>query len=262
MNERETHLQKAADLYLNGNRFMHRRDYRSALRCFKSALEQTRQSGQEERTIELLVTLGNIHAQMGEKETARTYYQEVLDLQRESPDAHAIGLTLVNLGNLCRESGALARSQAYYLEAEEFLLESGGKQALAMLYANLGLLSQDVGALVDAQGFLEKAIDLHKKTGYEEGLAAAWLHLGRIFLQLKKGHDAETCFNYSSSHFGALGDPGGQIEALRGLAEAYEHRKDPTLAIQCLERIKEINRRFQMQASPLDEEWLKRLQTI
>jgi len=252
-----------SDLYLNGMRFLHRRDYRSALRCFESALERARQREAHPKTFDLLITLGNINAQLGEAERARSFYQEVLHLQKEDPDPHAIGLTLVNLGNLCRESGewARARARAYYLEAEGFLSETGNEQALALLYSNFGLLAQDEGALADAQSFLEKAIALHKKTGYEEGLAAAWLQLGRVFLQgSRMGQEAETCFNYASSHFGALGDPGGEIEAIRGLAAVYEQRKDSALAMACINRILEINRRYHLNTAQADLNVLSRLQ--
>jgi hypothetical protein len=68
--------------------------------------------------------------------------------------------------------------------------------------------------------------------------------LGQVFLQAGQLREAETCFNYSSSHFISLGDTAGEAEALRGLADVYEARPDAELARRSAARVSEIQRRY------------------
>jgi tetratricopeptide (TPR) repeat protein len=231
-------------LFLNGKRFLHRRDYPSALRCFEADLEALEENGTLDYRIDLLINLGNSYAQLGMPERSQKYYREVLSLQQEKSDPHAVGLTLVNLGNLAREAGNRTRAEAYYLEAEDTLEKVEDTHSLAVLYSNFGLLAQDKGAIDEGISYLNKAIDLHKKTGFEEGLATTWGQLGRLFTMNGNDRDAEICFNYAATHFGSLGDPYGETEALRGLAHIYELRHEPELVLRCRNRIIEIHRRF------------------
>lgn len=247
------------DLYLHGKRYLHRGDYENARRCFEGILDETRQNGETDALIDLLLHLGNIEAQLGRPARARLFYQEVLSLPQSESTQRAAALTLLNLGNLCREAGENKRAEAYYLETKDLLHKTGDTGALAVLYSNLGLLAQDEGHLEQARRLLEEAIGLHKKTGYEEGLAATWGQMGRILFQQGEDGNAETCFNYSAMHFSALGDPLGESEALRGLVRVYEKRGDPELALHCLTRLIETQKRYGLKPSESDQEWWNRL---
>jgi len=246
-------------VFLNGKRFLHRRNYPAALRCFKADLETLGKNKTHDYRIDLLINIGNIYAHLEKPEDSQRNYREVLSLQREKSDPHAIGLTLVNLGNLAREAGDGTRAEAYYLEAETYLEKARDTHSLAILYSNFGLLAQDQGVLDEGIAYLKKSVELHKETGFEEGLATTWGQLARLFALNGNDHDAEICFNYAATHFGSLGDPYGEIEALRGLAHIYEHRRDPELVLRCLNRMMGIHRRFRLPSSESDQAWLKKI---
>lgn len=248
--------------YLQGMIFFHRNDFEGARRCFEQALREERPGGNPGRLIPILGNLGNVYAALGDKEKARTYYREILELQKQEPDAETIGQTLVNLGNLSRELGELERARAYYLESEEQLEHAGDPYSLGTLYSNVGLLDQDNGNPEEAVRSFRKAIELHKKSGNEDGLAATWGQLGRTYLRLGKDRKAETCLNYSYTHYGQLGVPAGQIEALRHLSQIYESRNDPQLAHHCMTRLLEIQVRLGMPGPPDDRARADRLRNI
>jgi tetratricopeptide (TPR) repeat protein len=236
--------------YLQGMIFVHRQDFEGARRCFEQALRDERPAGAPLRLIPILGNLGNVCAALGEKEQARSYYREILELQRQESDFKTVGQTLVNLGNLCRELGELGelgereRARAYYLEAEQHLDRAGDAYSQGILYSNFGLLEQDGGNSEEAVRFFTKAIELHKQTGHEEGLAATWGQLGRTYRRLADDHKAETCLNFSYTHYEQLGKPAGQIEALRALSQLYEDRNDPELVLRCMTRLQEIEVRM------------------
>jgi tetratricopeptide (TPR) repeat protein len=188
--------------------------------------------------------LGSVHAALGDRDAARGCFQEILALQQEEPAAKVAGQALVNLGNLTREAGERERARAYYLEALDLLKPLDDTRSLGILYCNVGLLDLDAGQLDEAVTALKTAIDFHKQSGFEEGLAGTWGQLGRTFMKAGKLAKAETCFNFSSSHFISLGDPAGEAEALRGLADIYEARGDRELVHRCTERIAAIQSRY------------------
>jgi tetratricopeptide (TPR) repeat protein len=97
--------------------------------------------------------------------------------------------------------GEAERARAYYLEAVDLLEKAGDERSIAILYSNVGLLEQDLGRMEMAAESFKRAIELHKRIGSEEGLAVTWGQLGRNFLDRKKLKEAETCFNYASTHF-------------------------------------------------------------
>ena len=230
--------------YQQGMIFLHRRDFHGARRCFEEALREARPAAKPERLMPVLGNLGNVLAALGEKEEARRCYLEILELQRRALDVKTVGQTLVNLGNLSRELGELERARAYYFEAEDQLEQAGDDCSLGMLFSNLGLLELDEGKTEDAVQSFSRAIDLHKKTGHEEGLAATWGQLGRAYLRLRDDRRAETSLNFSFTHYEQLGNPAGQIDALRLLSRLYEDRDDPELALRCLTRLEEIRLRL------------------
>ena len=121
-------------------------------------------------------------------------------------------------------------------------------RSLGILHSNIGLLKLDAGRLDEAIASLKTAIDFHKRSGFEEGLAGTWGQLGRAFLKAGKLAKAETCFNFSSSHFISLGDVAGEAEALRGLVSVYEAKGDAELVKRCRERIIEIQTRYGLAA--------------
>jgi tetratricopeptide (TPR) repeat protein len=196
----------------------------------------------------VLLSLGSVHAALGDRDAARGCFQEILALQQEEPDARVAGQALVNLGNLTREAGERERARAYYLEALDLLKPLDDARSLGILYCNVGLLDLDAGQLEDAITALKTAIDFHKRSGFEDGLAGTWGQLGRAFMKAGKLAKAETCFNFSSSHFISLGDPAGEAEALRGLAAVYDANGDMELVTRCRERIAEISSRYRLPA--------------
>ncbi len=242
--------------------FMHRGDYEGARRCLEQVLAAGDASSDPRRLSSILGNLGNVYAVMGDREKARSCYQKVLALQRAGGEERAVGQTLANLGNLSREAGEMERARAYYLEAADILQRIGDDYSMGLIHNNMGLLQRDTGDAEAAVRSFQRAIELHRKTGNEEGLAYTWGHLGRTYMGLGKLKKSETCLNYSSMHFGQIANPGGEVEALRGLAELYEMQSRPEPALRCFTRMAEIQRRCGLQIPEGDLSAIERLRRL
>jgi len=243
-----------SDDYQKGLLFAHRGQFEKARQSFQDALDRERSSGNTVRLTVILGNLGNTLAVLGEEEAARSCYEELLNLPNRNEYPGIVGQTLVNLGNLAREKGEAERARAYYLEAIDFLEKAGDPVALGTLKSNFGLLARDAGKYEEGISCFKEAIRLHKSTGNEEGLAATWLQLGRILRCVPKrpGESPEICFNYAWMHFHQLGNPAGEREALKGLADHYESEGEREQALLCMNRILETVRRFGL--APNDDE--------
>jgi len=250
------------DIFQKGMIFLHRGDLHGAQRLLANALKIERQCGDHKKISAILGNLGNIHSELGEKEKARALYQEILEIQKISPDTQIVGQTLVNLGNLCREMGDLPRANAYYLEAKNLFEKAQDHRSLGILYSNCALLEENFSHLEEAIRLFKKAIELHKKTGNEDGLASTWGQLGRTYRKANEDKKAETCFNHAFTHFGQIGHSSGEAEALISLANLYEDRDDPELALHCMVRLVEINRRYPLPNHQEYKNRMKRLQTM
>ena len=97
-----------------------------------------------------LGNLGNICAVSGRREAARTYYQEVLELQKILGDEKGIGTTLGNLGNLRADVGEWDRAKAYYLEALDLMCKTHDDAGKAVLFSDLGLVARETKAYEQA----------------------------------------------------------------------------------------------------------------
>jgi len=246
--------------FQQGMILLHRGDLPGAQRLLELALKEAREQQDLQHLSGILGNLGNISSALGETQKAAAFYQEVLDIQRKEPDHRTVGQTLVNLGNLFREKGEPERARAYYLEAKDLIEEAQDNHSLGTLYSNLGLLELHLGQPGKTIPFFKKAIDLHKQTGNEEGLAATWCQLGKTYQLLKEIKKAETCFNFSYTHFGHIGHPAGEKEALLFLADLYEGDNKSDLALHCMKRILEINQCFRLPENEAFNQRLERLQ--
>ena len=70
------------ELNRQGNEHFSRGFYTDAYTCYAKALECDRLTGDQRALAATLGNLGNICAVSGRRESAQTYYQEVLELQK------------------------------------------------------------------------------------------------------------------------------------------------------------------------------------
>ena len=79
------------ELNRQGNEHFARGHYTDAYACYAKALECDRLTGDHRALSATLGNLGNICAVSGRRESAQSYYQEVLELQK------VLGLSLIHI---------------------------------------------------------------------------------------------------------------------------------------------------------------------
>lgn len=247
------------ELNRQGNEHFGRGHYTEAYTCYAKALECDRLTGDQRALAATLGNLGNICAVSGRREAAHTYYQEVLELQKIFGDEKGIGTTLANLGNLRADAGEWDRARAYYLEALDLMTKTGDEAAKAVLFSDLGLIARETMQFNNAIDYYEKSLVLMRRLGNDGGVADAWRMMARTFLMQRRFDDAVACCQTSQSVAERSRDELRAGGARYVLADCYEAMGRLEEAAQLLERVVDMDRRYQL---PKLEENTKRLQGL
>ena len=166
---------------------------------------------------------------------------------------------MVNLGNLKADAGQFENSRAYYLEAIDILTLQNQARALGIVYSNLALQELKLNRPVEAIPHFQSALEYHRAIGDEDSLATTYGQLGKAFFLIGQSAKAEACLNNASEHFIKLGNEPGEAGALRVLAEVYRKQGDPISELRCLERVIQVDLRYQLSQYGEDHSRLQQL---
>lgn len=234
------------ELNRQGNEHFARGHYTDAYACYAKALECDRLTGDHRALSATLGNLGNICAVSGRRDSAQSYYQEVLELQKVLGDDKGIGTTLANLGNLRADAGEWDRARAYYLEALDIMSRVHDELGKAVLFSDLGLVARETGQCDDALRYYEQSLVLMRRLNNQGGVADAWRMMGRTFVIQKRYEDAIACCQTSQSIAERSGDELRTGGARYVLAQCYEDLGQLHLAVELLEQVVRMDRKYEL----------------
>ena len=193
-----------------------------------------------------LGNLGNICAVSGRRESAQSYYQEVLELQKVLGDEKGIGTTLANLGNLRADAGEWDRARAYYLEALDIMTRVHDELGKAVLFSDLGLVARETGQCEEALRFYEQSLVLMRRLSNQGGVADAWRMMGRTFAIQKRYEDAIACCQTSQSIAERSHDELRVGGARYVLVQCYEDLGQLEIAAELMEHVVRMDRKYNL----------------
>jgi tetratricopeptide (TPR) repeat protein len=121
------------------------------------------------------------------------------------------------------------------------------------------LIAREQGQFNEAIAYYEKSMLLMRRLGNDGGVADAWRMMGRTFLLEKRCDDAVACGQTSQSIAERSLDELRTGGARYLLADCYEAMGRLEEAAQLLERVVEMDRKYQL---PKLEENIKRLDAL
>jgi tetratricopeptide (TPR) repeat protein len=138
-------------------------------------------------------------------------------------------------------------------------MKTHDEAAKAVLFSDLGLIAREQGQFTEAIAQYEKSMLLMRRLGNDGGVADAWRMMGRTFLIQKRFDDAVACCQTSQSIAERSRDELRTGGARYILADCYESMGRLQEAAQLLERVVEMDRKYQL---PKLEENTKRLDAL
>lgn len=218
----------AADrAFRQGEQFHQQGRLREAIPSFQIAL-QIRQSLNDVRSSALILDiLAATHNQLGEKQTALEYFQQVLTIRRNDPGDEAA--TLHNIGVVHSELGDKRQALQHFERALFLWRQVRDQRGLAATLNAIGSVYSWAGQKETARQFYEEALPLKRVTKDRGGEAYIRNNLGAIWSALGDKRKARDQFQEALAMWREVQDRKGQALALTNLgvvlAELNERQK-------------------------------------
>ncbi|MHA2001214.1 MAG: tetratricopeptide repeat protein [Promethearchaeota archaeon] len=160
----------------------------------------------------ILVTLGNLYADLNRFEEAEPAYVEALEIYRtlagKNPETYNVNVatTQNNLGILYMNLKRFEEAESAYIEALKIRKELAGKNPeaynvdVAMTQNNLGILYRQVGRYEEAESAYTEALEIRKELAgknpedYNADVAMTQNNLGALYWVLKRFEEAEPAY--------------------------------------------------------------------
>ena len=198
------------------------------------ALQLFRDLGAADGIAQSLRQLGSVARLRGDLEQAAAYLEEGLALDEELGLLGRVAAGAELFGDVLRERGDLAAARALCERSRAIAkdLGFGADESLALF--RLAVVAADAGDLTEAADLSQQAIAGLRASPWKRDLAAALTGAGHI--HLAQGNPARAIASYSESFplFREIGDPLGQVAAVRAIGALAAHLGRPREATRLL----------------------------
>lgn len=171
-------------------------NYSLALDIYKQAENLTLQSGDQERELLILSSLGVYHKNIEDYDSATKYYLRAIDLSKRLDDMSAYAQNNFNLGNIYYEQDQFEKASERYDESYKIVKGLNFRYPQALIGMMRGTLLLDLNAISAAESFLIEAEEI--MTEIDDLESQLFLDTKLAELYEKKGN-YEQAFKYSQT---------------------------------------------------------------
>jgi tetratricopeptide (TPR) repeat protein len=160
---------------------LRRGDIEQATVLMTTAMENYKQlSGDGGDLPHFMNNLGELAEQQGDLATARSWYQQALDIRRRQNHLPYIAADLLSLGKVVFATGDYAGAQAYYTESLGLAQECGRVDVIARVCYGIASLESIQNQRDSAESHARQALDLFRRLGMKREQAEAEALLARL----------------------------------------------------------------------------------
>ena len=205
-------------------------DYESARSLYEESLELAQSSGDREIVASSLGSLGSVALSQGDHERARALLEKSLSLLRELGNERSVFSGLNTLAAVASSQGDHDRAMILYQEALRLGRKVGDAQGIAISLGNLGFTTLVYGDQERAQALLEESLARLQKVGDTWDVAICLNNLGLAALSREDHESAAMQLQKSLKISRELGDMVGIARGLEGMAAVAATRRKAQLA--------------------------------
>ncbi|MCK1822297.1 tetratricopeptide repeat protein [Streptomyces sp. XM83C] len=209
------------------------------------ALEVTRRNGNRRGQAAMLYSLGSLHMFEYRLDEARSRLEAACDLFQSVGDRHGQALAIRNLALADQVQGRSEQAMSGYEHALAMLDETDDPTTEAHVLNNMAQIHLEQGRMAEARGSLQRALVVLERSGGFRIRAQILCRLGEAHLETGDLAAAEEAFGRAMESIRAVGDPVGEVYALRGLAVTRQRQGAYEEAAGMLERAMDIAERAQ-----------------
>ncbi len=175
----------------------------------------------EERTVRLYNNLGGIHADLGQKERARQYYLDALNICQHTDDKRGEATALNNLGGIYADLGQKELALQHFKQALILRQTIGDRKGEGTILNNIGSIYNDFGPKEPASGYIRQALAISREVKDLGGEATALNNLGLVSASLDQKERALEYYEQALTIYKEIGDYKGQATILNNLCGIY-----------------------------------------
>ena len=214
-------------LHTAGSLAWHQGDYASARSGYEQSLEIRREQGDLRGLTASLVGLGYVAFRQGDYSVAQSLFDEGLGISRDLEEPRAIGLAMNALGLLEWTLGDLATAQSHYEECLVAWRKLGNLHGIATALNNLGILAADAGDYASARALHEESMAIRLELGDRAGLGFSFGNLATIACQEGDFSAAQALYAKTLEITRELGDRRGIAKSTDNVGYAMFKGGDP-----------------------------------
>ncbi len=195
--------------------------YKEARKLLKEALAISQKHGLQREIAQILMTVGNIDAVLGNYDDAKRRYEEVLKIWRGLDDKKNIAGLLNNVGVIHFYKKEYAKARKLYEESLAISNDAHYKNGSAMASGNLGLVAHELGDYNEAKRLLTQCLASEREFGDRGQIANTLNNLGLAYYRLKDYDTAREIYGECQIIRKELGDRLGNATVLHNLGNLF-----------------------------------------
>lgn len=219
-----------------GTAYITSKEYDSALKYVKLALEGNQKLGNEARVNRVLGDLFIIYFYKGEYSQALDYIQRHVRKSLQLSDTTILPQAYTNLAATFFRLNQVDSSHKYHLKSLEWSLFRGAPIDLGYCYLNLGEIHSTLGNLDSALFYHEKAQETFGSIDFKTGLTSNSLNLGKLYRKTGSLKKALEYTRRSVIMAEEIGDLALLRDALEVELDIHKMREDYFAALMTSER--------------------------
>ncbi len=219
-------------------------DYPRALTCYDSSLTKLETIMRTSKDVGLpdtlqkallIITIGDVHCNIGSSKTALAYYESALRLVEHVQDKYVMVHGLIGIATAHKNQHDINKANEYYLKAlqacpdvKDLYTRKHNEAAIANQLAAIYL---EKGEMNTAIAYAEQSTQIAEAGNYLDILPLSYITLGKIYTWNNKYSKA---IDYLKSAVTIAQETGALVQlhnAYDALSLAYEHSKQPSLAL-------------------------------
>ena len=216
--------------------------YDSARQYYQQVLEQAQKLGNRIGEAAAYGGLGLTHLYNKEYSQAESCLRRDLEISRETNDRFNEAMSLRNLGNVYRYIGNVEEARKAYQQSLEILHEVGDRVEEGISVYNLAHIFLEQGQFSEAEKHLARSVEIAREGGDKDTEANALLTLGVAFSREGRMLEAEKAYTSSLEIFEKLNDPSQEPAPLHNLSLLHERQGNLQHAVDFQRRLVKILR--------------------
>jgi CHAT domain-containing protein/Tfp pilus assembly protein PilF len=194
---------------------------RGAIVKYEEALKLYRSAGDRPGEAIILISIGRVYSDLGEKQKALEYYSQSLTFRREAGDRRGEAITLNNIGLVYSDLGEKQKALEYYNQSLPLFRAVGDRGGEATTLNNIGGVYHDLGEKQKALEYYNQSLPLFRAVGDRGGESATLNKIRGVYLDLGEKQKALEYYSQSLLMKPAVGDRRGEASTLNNFRGVY-----------------------------------------